>query len=227
MSEVRTTSSTGGEKGVKPERFGQIPVNALLELARQYGVGAEKYTAHNFRKGYEFSKSFDALMRHAWTWWNGEETDPETGTSHMAAVAWHAFNLMTLLDEHPEFDDRYAGEYKEHKPTLQEVLDAKLDQAMAKAAKRTVEEVMPKNPTGIKNLLSSFAYGFDKVDDLQRFERLAPALQEKAVEAVRLAKEAYPQDDKFVYCTYNDVAWPVEALSSRVGTTCDYRFRVL
>ena len=48
--EVRTTSSTGAEKGVKPERHDLIPVPALTLLARLYGKGAEKYAAHNWRK---------------------------------------------------------------------------------------------------------------------------------------------------------------------------------
>jgi hypothetical protein len=25
----------------------------------------------------------------------------------MAAVAWHALTLLTFIEEHPEFDDRY------------------------------------------------------------------------------------------------------------------------
>lgn len=152
--ETRTTSSTGGQKGVKEEQFDQIPIDALFEFARHYGRGAAKYDAHNFRKGYEYSKSFNALMRHAFAWWGGEEDDPETGTSHMAAVAWHAFNLMTLLEEHPEFDDRYKGEFKEHKPTFQEAMDAVLDDVAGEAAKRTVEAVMPKNPQGITSVVT-------------------------------------------------------------------------
>ena len=35
-----------------------------------------------------------------------KDLDEETGTSHMAAVVWHAFALMEFLHTHPEFDDR-------------------------------------------------------------------------------------------------------------------------
>lgn len=108
MSEVRTTSSTGGQKGVKDERYDLIPVEALAQLARHYGVGARKYDDNQWRKGYEFSKSYAALMRHLTQWWGGEDIDEETGSNHMAAVAWHAFTLLTFQQFNPEFDDRFT-----------------------------------------------------------------------------------------------------------------------
>ena len=110
--EVRTTSSTGGQKGTKDERFDLLPIGALTQLAQHYGVGARKYDDNQWRKGYEWSKSYAALQRHATSWWGGEDTDEETGSSHMAAVAWHAFTLLTFIEEHPDFDDRYKREVK-------------------------------------------------------------------------------------------------------------------
>lgn len=107
MNEVRTTSSTGGQKGVKDERFDLIPVEALTALARHYGVGARKYDDNQWRKGYEWSKSYAALMRHLTQFWGGEDIDEETGSHHLAAVAWHAFTLLTFVEDFPEFDDRY------------------------------------------------------------------------------------------------------------------------
>ena len=75
MAEVRTTSETGGMKGVKLERFDLIPVGPLWDLATLYGRGAAKYVEHNFRKGYEWSKSYSALQRHANAWARGESWD--------------------------------------------------------------------------------------------------------------------------------------------------------
>jgi hypothetical protein len=108
MPEVRSVSSTGAEKGVKDERHDLIPPEALAKLARHYGIGARKYADHNWRKGYEWSKSYAALQRHAQAFWSGEDIDAETGSPHMAAVAFHAFALLVFMDEHREFDDRYA-----------------------------------------------------------------------------------------------------------------------
>lgn len=75
MGEVRTTSSTGGQKGTKIERFDLIPAGPLAELAAHYGSGAKKYAAHQWRNGYEWSKSYAALMRHLNAFWGGEDYD--------------------------------------------------------------------------------------------------------------------------------------------------------
>lgn len=105
--EVRVKNDrTGGEKCAKKELYSLLPWPEIAELAHLYEAGASKYEKRNWEKGYDYSLSFDALMRHATAWWMGEETDPETKKSHMAAVAFHAFALMRFLNEYPELDDR-------------------------------------------------------------------------------------------------------------------------
>ncbi|AZF98671.1 hypothetical protein SEA_RIOVINA_47 [Arthrobacter phage Riovina] len=107
QGEVRSVSATGAEKGTKEARFDLIPTGALTEVAVHFGRGAQKYVPHNWRKGYEFSKGYAALQRHANAWWGGEDLDPEMQTSHLAAVAFHALALLELHGTHPEMDDRY------------------------------------------------------------------------------------------------------------------------
>lgn len=106
-NEVRSVSSTGAEKGTKDEAFHLLPPEALAKVARHYGIGARKYAEHNWRGGYEWSKSYAALQRHANAFWAGEDIDEETGSPHMAAVAFHALALLTFMDEQPGFDDRF------------------------------------------------------------------------------------------------------------------------
>lgn len=111
--EVRTTSSTGGEKGVKPEAWALLPSEALEEIARVYDFGARKYAAHNWRKGYEWNKSFSALCRHIFAWWRGEDLDPESNLSHLAHAGFHVLSLLTFWlkrDKYGEFDDRYSDD---------------------------------------------------------------------------------------------------------------------
>lgn len=105
--EVRVTSATGGEKGVKPEQYQSIPAGAMRELAEHFAKGAAKYSDHNMRKGYPWSSSFSALNRHLWAFWGGEDVDPETGSKHIIAVGWHALVLATFMNEHRAYDDRY------------------------------------------------------------------------------------------------------------------------
>ena len=107
VGEVRTTSASGGEKGVKPQRFGLLPGYALGVVGEHYAAGAEKYSDHNWRKGYEFSKSIDSLLRHAYAFADGEDNDPELGTPHPAAIVFHALTLIQGMRDWPQFDDRY------------------------------------------------------------------------------------------------------------------------
>lgn len=84
---------TGGEKGSKLARFSLIPRDFLWALAEHYGRGAQKYEDRNWERGYKWSLSVDALDRHLTAWLLGEDNDPEMGSSHLVAVAWHAIAL--------------------------------------------------------------------------------------------------------------------------------------
>ena len=102
-----TNAATGGEKEVSPLRYDLLPVLPLREVAKLYGVGAAKYAAHNWRRGYEWSNSYSALQRHAQRFWSGESIDPQGGFHHLAAVVFHALALMEFERTHPELDDRW------------------------------------------------------------------------------------------------------------------------
>jgi hypothetical protein len=116
--EVRVVNAvTGGEKGSKLQRFGLIPVKPLRMLAEHYGKGARKYADRNWERGYEWHLSFEAMERHAWAFWGGQDFDdheptcaPEcvehTGSHHLVAVAWHAFALLEFCFTHRELDNR-------------------------------------------------------------------------------------------------------------------------
>jgi 5'(3')-deoxyribonucleotidase len=107
--EVRSVSATGGEKGTKPQRYDLVPVLPLDLLAELYANGAEKYAAHNWRRGYEWSKSYAAAMRHMTRFWAGENIDPEMGIPHPVAAVFHMFALTQFMEDFPQFDDRYMG----------------------------------------------------------------------------------------------------------------------
>lgn len=141
MTEVRTTSSTGGEKGIKPERYDLIPVEAMAIVAQLYGKGAEKYAAHNWRRGYEWSKSYAALQRHANAFWQGVDDDEEMGLPHLASVVFHALALMTFMQEQPGFDDRFEGPIET--PITQEERLAALRQQLSMATPSTWNEREP------------------------------------------------------------------------------------
>ena len=107
VKETRITNAiTGGQKGQKLARFDLIPSDALWALAEQFGKGADKYAERNWELGYDWSLNFAAAQRHMWQWWNREDIDEETGSSHLTAAAWHMFVLYHFATSHPELDNR-------------------------------------------------------------------------------------------------------------------------
>lgn len=113
--EIRVTNAvTGGQKGQKKARHSLIPPEALQKVAEHYAIGAAKYEEHNWRRGYDWSLSYDAAIRHFGAFWAGEDLDEETGSPHLAAAVFHALTLLTFMVEHPELDDRpSAAKYDE------------------------------------------------------------------------------------------------------------------
>lgn len=109
--EVRVVDpTTGGMKGSKPVKLSLVPPRMLQVLGEVYGNGAKKYDRENWRRGYRWSLSFDALMRHALAFWEGEELDDPAkggdGLPHMMHAAFHCFALATFADEGLGTDDR-------------------------------------------------------------------------------------------------------------------------
>lgn len=106
-SEVRTVDpETGGEKGQKLARFDLVPSDALWEVAEHFGRGALKYAERNWERGYKWSLSFAAIMRHLHLWWLGEDRDPETGSLHVTSAAWHCLVLIAFIIRGKGTDDR-------------------------------------------------------------------------------------------------------------------------
>jgi hypothetical protein len=103
-------SSTGGKKEVKNEQMDLLPLDTLALVSRVYAFGTRKYAAHNWRKGYEWSKSEAALLRHFTAFVSGEDYDSETQEPHLSSVIFHALALLTWSQDptlRAKFDDRY------------------------------------------------------------------------------------------------------------------------
>jgi len=91
-------------------RMELLSVDALTDIAEVLTFGAEKYDSHNWRKGFEWSRLYGAILRHLTSHMNGEDRDPESGLSHLA----HAGCGLMFLLEHEKrklgVDDRYKQE---------------------------------------------------------------------------------------------------------------------
>lgn len=107
--EKMTTSETGGMKASKPEQLMLIDPLALHYMGVVAGYGAEKYDEWNYAKGYPWSKSMNALMRHFLAFAAGEYWDEENNAPHLASAAWHACALMTFWERGLGTDDRITA----------------------------------------------------------------------------------------------------------------------
>lgn len=87
-----------------------ISTIALVEEARVLDFGRQKYDAHNWRKGMQWSRLLDAALRHITSFNSGEDKDPETGLSHLAHARCCLGFLLDYELNHPEKDDRYKGD---------------------------------------------------------------------------------------------------------------------
>lgn len=92
--------------GGKP-RMDLLSTIFLEGVAKVLTFGAKKYAAHNWRNGIEQSRLIGAAMRHLTAYNNGEDTDPESGLSHLDHLGCCVMFLRELRETHPHLDDRY------------------------------------------------------------------------------------------------------------------------
>lgn len=88
-------------------RMDLIPPEALLALGNVLGMGAAKYGGRNWEQGMAWGRPHAALMRHLLAWWSGEDTDPESGLSHLHHVLTNAAFLVAYEARGIGTDDRH------------------------------------------------------------------------------------------------------------------------
>jgi len=88
IKQLATKFDTG-----KPS-FTSIPQLALLEVAKGFTIGKEKYGQYNYSGKMEITRYLDALNRHMNAYLRGEPIDKESQIHHLALVACNA--LMAL-----------------------------------------------------------------------------------------------------------------------------------
>lgn len=87
-------------------RIDLIPAPLLLELAKLFGMGAEKYAPRNWEQGFEWHRNYNGAMRHLLAWWSGEDDDPENGQPHLIAAIWNLIVLRHFERMQAGTDDR-------------------------------------------------------------------------------------------------------------------------
>jgi hypothetical protein len=71
--------------GVRKAPLSCVPSQPVLEMGLAMMEGARKYGRHNYRiAGVRASVYYDAAIRHLMAWYEGEDTDPDSGIPHLA-----------------------------------------------------------------------------------------------------------------------------------------------
>jgi hypothetical protein len=90
--ELKTEPGKKWDKGKL--RYDLLPPDALAAVTQIFTDGAAKYGDRNWEQGISWSRCFAAAQRHLWAFWDRQDTDPESGSPHLA----HAIvNIMFLL----------------------------------------------------------------------------------------------------------------------------------
>ena len=98
------------DSGTDKPPMGLIPQASLKEVAKVLEFGAKKYARHNWRLGMDYSRLYDAAYRHIGAFIEGEDTDPETGLSHIAHATCCMLFLLEYTIKGSGTDDRYKKE---------------------------------------------------------------------------------------------------------------------
>jgi hypothetical protein len=85
---------------------------ALVKIAQVMSFGKKKYSAHNWRGGFAWSRPLAAAARHLYAYIGGEDKDPETGLSHLAHACCCIFFVLEFEETKKELDDRFKPEAK-------------------------------------------------------------------------------------------------------------------
>ena len=79
---------------------------ALHALCTVLTHGAEKYGAYNWLEGMDWSRVYDAALRHLNAFWNGEDIDPESGFPHVDHALCNLMILTRYTRTHQKLDNR-------------------------------------------------------------------------------------------------------------------------
>lgn len=99
---------TGGTKqdNNKPQ-VSLIPSEAIIEMAKAFTYGAQKYSAHNFKLGIKYSRLIDAALRHLLAFNSGEDIDSESNNNHLGHALASMAMLTYMYHNRTDLDDRY------------------------------------------------------------------------------------------------------------------------
>ena len=106
-------------------RMDLVPPDVIEAMATILTDGVEVYGERNWEKGMKWSRPYAALLRHVCAWWQGEDTDPDSGRPHL----WHALCCISFLVAYERrdvgVDDRPGKDNKTIKEKVADYVNAR------------------------------------------------------------------------------------------------------
>lgn len=91
-------------------RWSLVDFPSLEPMVKVLEFGAEKYDDHNWKKGLSTTEICESLLRHLTAYLDGEDSDKESGISHIGHIQCNAMFLAYMMREKKEMDTRYQKE---------------------------------------------------------------------------------------------------------------------
>lgn len=99
--------------GVKDDkdkpRMDLLPPDALVDIAKVFTAGANKYSDRNWERGLDWGRIYGALQRHLNAFWSGEDIDDEWGYNHLAHAGCCMLMLLASYKRKIGKDDRLVS----------------------------------------------------------------------------------------------------------------------
>ncbi len=93
--------------GIKKAPLSTVSAVVMAEVGLAMLEGALKYGRHNYRgAGVRASVYYDATIRHLFSWWEGEDTDADSGMSHITKAIASLTVLRDAMIQDKVEDDR-------------------------------------------------------------------------------------------------------------------------
>lgn len=81
MKDINPKDAVGSAK----VPMSNVPAPVLMEVGIAMMEGARKYGRHNYRVAdVKAAVYFDASLRHLFSWWEGEDIDPDSFVNHLS-----------------------------------------------------------------------------------------------------------------------------------------------
>jgi hypothetical protein len=115
VEEIKKTTELVREAfGIKHDnnkpRMDLLDSEFLTGLSQVLTFGANKYDAHNWRRGINYSRLIAAAYRHLGSINGGEDMDSESGLPHVYHLACCVMFLSWMMTNRKDLDDRWKNE---------------------------------------------------------------------------------------------------------------------